>query len=211
MTSGHFDSCDTPQDCWCEVKRYGAIFGIATTIIIVEVIGGVMSQSVALIADAWHVFTDMVATLVSIIVVYRIKQGYNKAKARKVGGYINAFLLGGVAVWILIEAIERFQNPREVVNWIMIAAAAWGTLGNYFQHRILESVDEEHVTHESMHFHILSDLLQSFGVVFGAVLLWVTGWILIDPIISIVIALLMALWTWKLLSKLWLGKYDNNK
>ena len=105
MTSGHFDSCDTPQDCWCEVKRYGVILGIATMILIAEVVGGVISQSLALLADAGHVFTDMMATLVAITVVYRVKQGYNKAKARKVGGYINAFLLGGVAVWILIEAV----------------------------------------------------------------------------------------------------------
>ena len=93
----------------------------------------------------------------------------------------------------------------------MTSIAVLGTIGNYTQHRILESVDEEHVTHESMHFHILSDLLQSVGVVFGGILIWVTGWVLVDPIISIIIALLMALWTWKLLSKLWLGKYDNNK
>jgi len=210
MTNGHFESCTTPHDCWCEVKRYGLIFGIAAMILIAEVVGGVISHSLALLADAGHVFTDTGATLVAIIVAYRVKRGANDAQTRKVGGYINALLLGGVAVWVGVEAIERFQSPREIVSWVMISIAVLGTIGNYVQHRIMESADEEHVTHESMQLHILSDLLQSVGVVLGGILIWVTDWVLVDPIISIVIALMMARWTWKLLGKLWSGKYDDS-
>jgi len=210
MTNGHFDSCATPENCWCEVKRYGVIFGIATMILIAEVVGGVLSQSLALLADAGHVFTDTGATLVAIIVAYRVKRGASETQTRKVGGYINALLLGIVAVWVGVEAIERLQNPREVVSWVMISIAVLGTIGNYVQHRIIESADEEHVTHESMQLHILSDLLQSVGVVLGGVLILMTGWVLVDPIISMGIALMMALWTWKLLGKLWSGKYDDS-
>ena len=208
MTSGHFDSCDTPQDCWCEVKRYGIVFCIAAMILIAEVVGGIISQSLALLADAGHVFTDTCATLVAIIVGYRVKCGANEAQTRKVGGYINALLLGGITVWIALEAWERFQNPREVVSLVMIPIAVLGTIGNYVQHLVIESTGENHVTHESMRLHILSDLLQSFGVVLGGVLIWMTNWVLIDPIISMFIALMMARWTWMLLSKLWSGKYD---
>lgn len=210
MNNGHFGGCDTPTDCWCEVKRYGVIFGIAAMILIAEVVGGIISQSLALLADAGHVFTDTAATLVAIVVAYRVKRGANEAQTRKVGGYVNALLLGGVAVWVALEAWERFFQPREVVSWVMVSIAVLGTIGNYVQHRIMESVDEKHVTHESMHLHILSDLLQSVGVVLGGILIWMTGWVLIDPIISMAIALMMALWTWKLLGKLWSGKYDNN-
>ncbi|MBI5798859.1 MAG: cation transporter [Candidatus Yonathbacteria bacterium] len=210
MTNGHFKGCATPTDCWCEVKRYGILFGIAGMILIAEVVGGIVSQSLALLADAGHVLTDTGAILVAIIVSYRVKCGANEVQARKLGGYINALLLGGVAVWVFVEAIERFQEPREVVSWVMISIAVVGTIGNYVQHRMMESANEDHVTHESMHLHILSDLLQSIGVVLGGSLIWVTGWVLIDPIISIVIALLMAWWTWKLLKKLRSGEYDGN-
>ncbi len=178
-------------------------------ILIAQVVGGVVSQSLALLADAGHVFTDICALLVSIIVVYRIKCGANETRTRKIGGYINALLLGGIAVWVGVEALERFQQPREVVSWIMISIAVFGTIGNYVQHKILESADEGHATHESLRLHILSDLVQSFGVVFGGILILVTGWALIDPIISMAIALWMGKLTWKLLRKLWSGEYDN--
>ncbi len=210
MNKGHFSGCVTPADCWCEVKRYGVLFGIAGIILIAEVVGGIISQSLALLADAGHVFTDTGAILVAIIVSYRVKCGSNEARTRKIGGYINALLLGGVAVWVLVEAIERFQEPREVVSWVMISIAVFGTIGNYVQHKIMESVDESHVTHESMSLHIRSDLIQSIGVVFGGIFILVTDWVFIDPIISIIIALMMARWTWILLKKLWSGKYDGN-
>jgi len=209
MSNGHFKDCVTPTDCWCEIKRYGILFGIAGMILIAEVVGGIISQSLALLADAGHVLTDTGAILVAIIVSYRVKCGANETRTRKVGGYVNVLLLGGVAVWVLVEATERFQEPREVVSWVMISIAVLGTIGNYVQHRMMESADEDHVTHESMHLHILSDLIQSIGVVLGGILIWMTGWVLIDPIISILIALMMARWTWKLLRKLWSGKYDN--
>lgn len=210
MNNGHFKGCDTPTDCWCEIKRYGVIFGIAGIIFIAEVVGGIDSQSLALLADAGHVLTDTGAILVAIIVSYRVKCGANETSTRKVGGYINAFLLGGVSVLILMEAIDRFKEPREVVSWVMISIAVLGTIGNYVQHKMLESAEADHVTHESMRLHILSDLYQSFGVVFGGILIWMTNWVLIDPIISFVIALMMMRWTRKLLRDLWSGKYDGN-
>lgn len=210
MQNGHFNGCVTPHDCWCEVKRYWLIFGLAAMILIAEVVGGIISQSLALLADAGHVFTDTGAILVAIIVSYRVKCGANETRTRKVGGYINAILLGGITIWVAMEAWERLQHPREVLSWVMISIAVLGTIGNYIQHRIIESADENHVTHESMRLHILSDLMQSFGVVFGGILIWITDWVLVDPIISMGIALWMGKWTWGLLWKLWTGKYDNN-
>lgn len=193
MNNGHLNGCTTPADCWCEVKRYGVLFGIAGVIFIAEVVGGIVSQSLALLADAGHVFTDTCAILVAIVVGYRVKTGANEARTRKVGGYVSALLLGGVAVWILIEAIERFREPREIVSWVMFFVAVAGTIGNWAMHKVMKDADEDHVTHESLHAHILSDLVQSFGVVLGAVLIWMTDWVLVDPIISMAIAELKAL------------------
>lgn len=210
MNKGHFNSCTTPADCWCEMRRYGIIFGIVGMILVAELIGGIVSQSLALLADAGHVLADTGALLVSIFVSYRVKRGASEMRTRRVGGYINAVLLGGVAIWIAIEAIVRFLEPREITSWIMISVAILGTIGNYVQHRIMKSVDEKHVTHESMHFHILSDLVQSFGVILGGLTIWLTGWILVDPMISMVIALMMMRWTWKLLKKLLSEQYDND-
>ncbi len=210
MANGHFSSCSKTHDCLCEVKRYLLIFGIAILILAVEIAGGIISQSLALLADAGHVFTDMSATTISIIVAYYVRCGTNEERTRKIGGYINALLLGCITIWIAIEAIDRFQNPREIGSITMITVAVLGTIGNYIQHKIMESANEEHVTHESMKLHIQSDLLQSMGVVFGGLLIWATDWIIIDPIISIAIALWMGKWTWSLLEKLLSGKYNGN-
>ncbi|PIY58631.1 MAG: hypothetical protein COY98_01125 [Candidatus Yonathbacteria bacterium CG_4_10_14_0_8_um_filter_43_17] len=129
-----------------------------------------VSQSLALPVAAGHVFTDTRAIFVAIVVGYRIKCSANETRTRKIDGYINALLIGGVAVWVLVEAVERFQEPREIVNWVMVSIAVFGTIGNYVQPMMMDTVDEEHVTHESMHLHILSDLMQSIGVVVGGIL-----------------------------------------
>lgn len=211
MNNGHFKGCATPTNCWCEIKRYGVLFGIAGVIFIAEVVGGMLSQSFALIADAGHVLTDKCAILVAIVVGYRVKCGANEARTRKVGGYINALLLGGVAVWILVEAIERFQEPREVVGWAVFFIAGAGAIGNWVMHEVMKNANEDHATHESLHAHILSDLILSVVVIFGGGLIWVTGWVFVDPITSMAVALMMMRWTWGLLGKLWSGKYDSNK
>lgn len=210
MTTGHFSSCITHDDCWCEAKRYWLLLAIATVILFTEVVGGVLSHSLALLADAGHVLADTGATVVAIIVAYKVKKSpHVESKTRKIGGYINAIFLGVIGIWIFIEAIERFFNPHPIVSMTMIVVAILGTIGNYIQHAIMESANAEHVTHESMKLHILSDLLQSIGVVLGGVIIWATGWDPLDPIISVVIAILMARWSWSLLLKLRSGKYDN--
>lgn len=208
MRNGHFESCAAPWDCWCEIKRYGLVLVIAMVILVAQVIGGIVSQSLALLADAGHVFTDTGAILVSIVVVYRIKRGSDEITNRKVGGYINAALLACVVVWIVFESWNRFLHPREITTWLMLTVAIAGTIGNYVQHQIIQSAEESHATHESMSLHVLSDLLQSIGVVIGGILIWISGWNIIDPIISLGIALWMGRMTWKLFSNLWAGRYD---
>lgn len=208
--SSHFKSCDTSTNCWCEIKRYGVLFGIAAMILLSEIVGGIVSHSLALLADAGHVFVDICAILVSIIVSYRVKCGANETRTRQVGGYINLILLGGIATWVLVEAIKRFQEPKEVVSWVMFFIAVAGTIGNLVMREVMKRADEDNVTRESMRLHINSDLIQSVGVVVGGSLIWITNWILIDPIFSMAIALWMGTLTWKLLKKLRSGKYDSH-
>lgn len=198
------------------MRRYWLILGIALIIFIVEVIGGITSQSFALRGDAGHVGVDICAILLNVAVEYRVKRGADEAHTRKVGGYISAILLGGVAIWVLVKAIERFQEPREVIGLTMLSVAVFGGIGNYIQHKMIESVDEDHVTHQSISSHIKSDLLQSVGVVVGGIIIWAgviiwkTNWVLIDPITSVFVAFMMMKLTRKLLRKLRSGEYDGH-
>lgn len=200
MNNGHFDGCTEPNDCWCEIKRYSLVFFLAGIIFALEAVGGVISASLALFADAGHVFTDAVAVLVSIVTAHYVKaKKWPERKVRRIGGIINALLLFGVAVWIGVEGVERLDHPREIASKTMIAIAILGTFGNWMQYKVLGTLEEEHVTHKAMRLHILSDLLQSVAVVFGGVVIYLTGKYVIDPVLSIGIALWMAWRAWDLI------------
>lgn len=208
--NSHFRNCSTPIDCWCEIKRYWLIFSIAVLILVGEIWGGLYSDSLALLADAGHVFTDSVAILVSIIVAILVKKGRNENKTRNIGGIINAVLLGITSVWVFIEALDRINNPRDIASWVMVSVAIAGTYGNYKQHKVIEATDEKHVTREALSFHIMSDLVQSITVVVGGIAIAFTGWNIIDPILSFGISALLGYWSLSLLWKIKSGHYDEH-
>jgi len=167
------------------------VLGVAATILAVEIVGGLISGSLALMADAGHVFADNTAIAISIVVAVLIKKGSREDSVRSKGFYINCALLIFVALWILIEAYDRYMNPRNIISWVMITIAIIGMLGNYIQHVILHNVADEHKhqTHRALSLHVLSDLMMSVGVAVGGILIWVTGLYVLDPIISSGIAL----------------------
>ncbi len=201
MNNGHFDGCSTPDSCWCEIKRYSLVFILAAIIFVAEVTGGIISGSLALLADAGHVFTDAAAVLVSIVTAHYVRtKVWPEWKIRKIGGIINALLLFGVAVWIGIEGIERIDHPREIASKTMIAIAILGTFGNWAQYKVLGTLEEEHVTHKAMRLHIISDLLQSVVVVLGGITIYFTGKHIIDPVLSVGIAVWMAWRAWDLIA-----------
>lgn len=197
----HFSGCD-PDACRCESRRYWIILWIGLGIFVAEIIGGILSGSLALLSDAFHVLVDSAANIVSIIVAYAVvKRGQNDQKLRAFGGYVNAALLFGIACWILWEAIGRILHPRNILSGIMIAVAIFGAIGNFLQNYVLgHATDEEeaHVTHHAMHLHVLSDLWQSIVVIAAGIIIAITGWRLADPILSIVISLLMMYWAFRL-------------
>lgn len=187
----HFDGCLTLSDCWCEVKRYGEVLGVGTMILIGEVVGGLASGSLALLADAGHVGVDVGAVCVSIFVAYLVKMKRPEEKVRAIGGYINAFLLALVAVGIILEAKDRIEEPRDITNWIMISIAFLGMIGNLVQRNILREGKDESVTHYLLALHVDTDLWQSVGVIVAACIIWVTGFSRIDSLISIFIGIVM--------------------
>jgi len=193
----HFSECN-PDDCRCESKRYWMILWIGLGIFVAEIIGGMVSGSLALLSDAFHVLVDSAANIVSIIVAYAVvKRGKDSSKLRAIGGYVNAMLLFGAAVWILWEAVGRIFHPRNILSGVMIAVAVFGALGNLLQNYILgHATDEEesHVTHRAIHLHVLSDLWQSLAVIAAGIIIAVTGWRQADPVLSIVMSIIMMYW-----------------
>lgn len=184
-----------------EAKRYWKILGLSFLIFIIEIFGGIFSGSLALLSDAGHVFTDKVAILISIAVAYLvIRKKSQENQIRGWGAKINALLLGLVALWIFWEAWQRILQPKEILTGIMFWVALIGAAFNYIQHRILETAGqrEKHLTHKAMDVHILSDLGQSLAIVIASILIKFTGWLIVDPVLSIIVALIMIYWSIKL-------------
>lgn len=201
MKNGHVKNCPR-NNCACEEKRYWQVLYLSLLIATIEFSGAYVSGSLSLVSDGFHVLTDGLAAGAAIGVAYLVRAKHlplTEQALRKSGGYFNAALLILVAFLITKKAVERLIAPAEVMGQVMLITAAVGGFGNYLQHRILVDVDEDHVTHQGLHWHVQTDLLQSLAVVFGAAFIMLTGYSWIDPLLSLVITILIIWWAIKLI------------
>lgn len=180
---------------------------LSGTYMIAEVIGGVITQSLALMADAAHMLTDVVGLLLALIA---IKIGEKKADASKTFGYyrteilaavINAVVLLGISLYVLYEAYQRFQNPPAVQSKTMLIVAGIGLVVNIIGMMILRKDSEGSLNMKGAYFEVLSDMLTSIGVMIAGVIMLTTGWYYADPIISAAIGLLIFPRIWRLLKE----------
>lgn len=167
---------------------------------LVEIIGGLLTGSLALLSDAGHMFSDALAVGLSLLA---FKLGEKAADAGQTFGYrrveilaslFNGLTLLGIAVGIIIEAVKRFGQPPEVAGGGMLAVGALGLLVNiavaWYMHR--HSNPHGHINMKSAYLHVLGDLLGSVGAVAAALLTIFTGWRLADPAVSLLVSLLIA-------------------
>lgn len=192
---GHFKSCKNPEECSCTMSRHLIVLGITISICLLEIVGARLSGSLALFADAGHVASDAIAIILSMVVLHhkRTDESFhqNQEHVDTFVSRIQMGLLVLLAGWILFEGYKRYQEPEEVSGLIMLMVAGIGGVGNYIQHKILDSTASSDMTktQQGLSLHILSDLVQSIGVVVGGLLIMLTGVSVIDLIISSTIAI----------------------
>lgn len=169
-----------------------------------EVIGGLISNSLTLLADAGHMFTDVGALAFSLFVVWLARQ---PATARNTYGYLRweilAALLNGavllaVSAAIVWEAIQRLRTPEHVQTGLMFAIGVAGLVVNAVAARLLHSGSGHSLNVRAAYLHVLSDLLGSAAAVIAALFIRYKGWAVADPIASIVMTLLIARSSWSL-------------
>ncbi len=169
-----------------------------------EIAGGLISGSLALLADAGHMFTDF-AALSMAWGAFKIAQ--RPANWRHTFGYdrfsilvafVNGLTLFGVAVWIVWEAFHRFQDPGEVLAGPMLWVAIAGLVINVSVFAILMGADQENLNIRGAVLHVLGDLLGSVAAIAAALIILTTGWMLADPILSILVAFLILRSAWGL-------------
>jgi len=177
---------------------------ITTLFLIAEVVGGLLSNSLTLLADAGHMFTDVGALAFSLFVVWLAKQ---PATSSKTYGYLRweilAALLNGavllaVSAGIVWEAIQRLRSPEPVQTGLMFAIGLAGLVVNAISAKLLHGGSSHSLNMRGAYLHVLSDLLGSAAAVVAALFIRYKGWTIADPIASIVMTLLIVRSSWSL-------------
>lgn len=179
--------------------------GLTSTFLVAEIIGGLVTNSLALLSDAAHMMTDVIALTVSLIAVKMsqrpadAKRTYGYARMEAIGAIINGGLLFVVAGYILFEAINRFRQPPEVASTGMLVIAVLGLIVNLISMRLLRAGSGTSLNVKGAYLEVWSDMLGSVGVIIGAIVIKLTGWTLVDPIVAVLIGLWVLPRTWVLL------------
>src|SRR5207237_7306143 len=175
---------------------------LTATVLVVEVVGGLWAHSLALLSDAGHVVTDLVVLALSSFALAQVQR---PASARRSFGYqrvgilvalANALLLGAIVVGIVFEAVRRLQHPGAVQGGLMAAAAVVGLVISLVIARSLQPMQGD-LTVRSALMHIWGDAWASGGCIVAGVLIVLTGWLPIDPLLSLAIAALIAWSAWR--------------
>lgn len=202
--SGH-DHSHAPTVTRENERKVLLSFFLIASFMVVEVIGGLISGSLALLADAGHMLTDAAALSLAYM-AFRLgrraadeKRTYGYARFEVVAGFLNAATLFLIVGWIMFEAWRRFSEPNPVLAGSMMAVAVAGLLVNIFVFWILTRGDSEHVNIKGAALHVMGDLLGSVGAIAAAIVIMLTGWTPIDPILSVVVSLLILRSAWALL------------
>ncbi|WP_304305338.1 cation diffusion facilitator family transporter [Pseudacidovorax intermedius] len=178
---------------------------LTSTFLVAEVIGGIVTGSLALISDAAHMFTDAAALAIALAA---IRVGRRVADAKRTFGYhrfeilaaaFNALLLFGVAIYILFEAYQRIKLPPTIESTGMLVIATLGLVINLVSMKLLAAAKDGSLNVKGAYLEVWSDMLGSLGVIVGAIVIRFTGWAWVDSAIAVLIGLWVLPRTWVLL------------
>ena len=180
---------------------------LTSTFLVIEVIAGLITQSLALLSDAAHMFTDAAALAIALAAIQIAKRpadnkrtfGYQRFEI--LAALFNASMLFFVAMYILYEAYQRFTQPPEIQSLGMLIVASIGLVINLISMKILMSSAADSLNVKGAYLEVLSDALGSVGVIIGAVIIYFTNWYWVDTIIAVAIGFWVLPRTWILLKQ----------
>jgi cobalt-zinc-cadmium efflux system protein len=180
---------------------------ITVLMMVAEVVGGLLSNSLALLSDAGHMLTDNLALLLSF---FAMKFASRPATERKTFGFyrleilaafVNGIVLVLISVYIMYEAYLRLVHPQPVHGMMMLIVASIGLVANVIGAALLFKHSHASLNIRGAYLHIVGDALSSIGVVLGGFIILRTGWYLIDPVLSVLISLVIIYGSWKLVKE----------
>lgn len=186
-------------------SRMLVVLGLTSIVLVAEVIGGLITGSLALLADAGHMFTDVAGITLAILAVTFASR---PATATRTYGYyrleilaavINAVLLFGVAIFILVEAWRRWAEPPQIEGGLMLAFASVGLVANVIGLLLLRRGSQASLNVKGAYLEVLGDTFGSAAVIIAAVVIALTGWERADIVASVLVAAMILPRTWTLL------------
>jgi len=198
----HHAAQETTSRAFVSQNRLVLAIALSATILVAELVGGLVANSLALLSDAGHVFTDLVALSLSL---FGVRQATRPANARMTFGYhrvgilvalVNAVLIAVLAVVILWEAYQRLREPQEVQSLLMLSVAAVGLAANLVVVFWLRVQARHNLNVRSAFLHAGGDALASVGVITGGLIIYFTDWFWLDPVVSIAIAFIILAAAW---------------
>lgn len=173
--------------------------------VVVEVVGGIMTGSLALISDAMHMLTDSTALAIALLAIHvgrrpaDLLRTYGYARFEILAAAFNALILLAVAFYILYEAYVRLFEPQQIASLGMLAIAVIGLVVNLTSMRLLTGHKDESLNVKGAYLEVWADMLGSIGVIAGAVVIWLTGWQWVDSLVAVGIGFMVFPRTWSLL------------
>jgi len=174
------------------VERKKLVISLIITLsfMIMEIVGGILVNSIALISDAWHMFTHSFAILVGLIAIYFARnppchhRTFGLYRAEVLAAFINGLFLIVIVGTIIYDAIIRILNPQEIEVFYMLIIAIIGLVANLSSIFILQGSHREDINVRSVFYHMIADAASSIGIVVISIIITFTNWTILDPIVS---------------------------
>jgi cobalt-zinc-cadmium efflux system protein len=191
------------------VEQKKLILSLVITVIamIFELIGGYLTNSMALLSDAGHMFTHAFALVIGLaaIIIARKPPCHHRTfglyRAEVLAAFVNGLFLIGVAGLIIYEAAFRILHPIRILGLEMLLIAVIGLAVNIISIMILRGSQKENLNIKSVFYHMFADAISSIGIVIAALIIMYTGWTFIDPFVSIGISIVILFWAWGVLKE----------
>ncbi len=187
-----------------EKKKLKLTMAITGIMMVAEIVGGLMTNSLALVSDGGHMFTHFFALAISFGAIlcanrescHRRTFGFYRIEI--LAALFNSIFLFAVTGWILFEGIKKMIHPERVLGIQMFIIALIGLIVNLVSAWILYGAGKDNINIKSAFLHMWADTISSVAIILGAVMIYFTGWNIIDPVLSIVIGILILAWGWQL-------------
>ena len=184
-----------------EKKKLILSLSITLIFMIIEIIGGLITNSIALISDAGHMFTHSFAIFIGLLAIFIARnppchhKTFGLYRAEVLAAFINGLFLLAVVGIMIYEAIHRILNPQEILGGFMFIIAVIGLIANISSILILRGGEENDMNVKGVFYHMIADATASIGIIIASIIISITGWNIIDPIVSICISIIILFWS----------------